>query len=858
MAKSIKFKKYIPTLVVLLAIGIIGFIIFKLFFASDKDIKFNTDILSKSDPSQVERSIDKTEKMTVVCENDKLKMQYDYESDLIVITDKATGTIFRSYPELTDEENQLLQKGKEAISLLTSPLIIRYTTTSKDDQDRGINQVLADYSVKSPATGTKSASASATASGTSSKTALNTSATTAIASASATGAASPSAAQSSSASAKASATASKAQITATSSRTSVPQKTILQSEKIANIIKNNGGLQLIYKIPSLGFEITAEFTLQDNAVVSFIPSNGLKESNEDSRLMSIIALPYFGAARQGDKGYFVSPDGSGAITKFDEPRITRDIAYEKQVYGPDMTFSDLTQNPEYSEMNVTMPVIGTIKKGIMLSSFAVTSEEKASIVLANPGNRSLPFYRSGFMFTLRNDYYIRLSKSSEPFRKTEKNKSAGDLKVITYINVDKNKDFNYVNVAQKTKEVLLQNWKDKYGIDKKMSDEYDTSYMNIKVFLGAENRWSSTINGVKVMTTFNEVQEIYNKLKENGVKNVRISVLGWMDNGYFANATDKFNPESAFGGAKDFEKLIAWAKSEGIELSIENNDIELYGKPEHGISLRSSTVRRPGTEYMQFKYPTAAGVYRQGTDFYILNPLYFKKNFMNKDIDKIKSYGVESIDLTTYGDKLFTDYNMSNPLLRKESLNLYMDILKKYDSSFKNVSVYYGNDYAASVADKILDIPLNKSYNPMLDEAVPFIQIVYHGLLNYYSDPINSDDHPRTAFLKAIEYGALPSYELTYRRTDQLKYTYYDKLFSSDYITWLNDVTTSYNSVVNDLVDLRNQTITNHYKVLADKKVYCTEYSNGTKIYVNYEDAKVSVQNIEIEALSYLKVVEGR
>jgi len=826
LAKTKTIKNLITAFVVLLAISVFGFISIKLFFSTDRNVIFNTASLSKSDPSPVERVIDKTEKMTTVCENDKLLMQYDFESDLIVITDKATGTTLRSYPEISEQEKITLQKKKEGFDVLTSPIIVGYTTTGKDVQDRGINQVLADNSVQEIIAATAKNNTSTSSS-------LPNSSNAAIATAN-------------------------ANPKTTSSRTMAPKVAKIQSEKIANIIKNNGGLQLIYKIPSLGFEITAEFTLEDNAVVSFIPRNGLKETVEDCKLMSIITLPYFGAARQGDTGYFVTPDGSGALTKFDSPRISRSISYEKQIYGSDMTFADTTLIPEYSDVNITMPVIGTIKPGIMLSSFAIDSEEKAFLVLNNPGDRSLPFYRSGFKFALRNDFFIKLSKSSDAYRQVENKIATGNLKVKTYIDIDVKKDFTYVDVAQKAKEILLQKWKDKYGIDKKKSDQYSTSYLNLKVFLGAENRYTSTLKAIKVMTTFDEVQQIYSKLKENGIKNVRISLLGWTKDGYFANATDKFAPETSFGGTSELKKLIDFAKAEGIELSIENNDLELYAKPKNGISLKAATVKRPGTEYLQFKYPSAAGIYRNSTDFYILNPLYFKNNILDNNISKINEFGVDSIDLTSYGDKLFTNYSMSNPLLRQESLNIYVDILKKYESSFKNVSVYYGNDYAASVADKILDIPVDKSYNAMLDEAVPFIQIVYHGLIDYYSDPINNADHPRIAFLKSIEYGAFPSYELTYRKTDELKYTYYDKLFSSDYLTWLDDVTKTYNSVETDLVDLKNETITNHYKALDDKNVYCTEYSNGSKIYVNYEESTVNVNDLVIEGLSYLKVVEGR
>ena len=80
----------------------------------------------------------------------------------------------------------------------------------------------------------------------------------------------------------------------------------------------NNGVQLIYDVGDLDLCFTVEITIDDNALVYRIPFNEIKEretlewEEEDRRpfLCALSVLPYLGAHRDGETGYFVTPDGS--------------------------------------------------------------------------------------------------------------------------------------------------------------------------------------------------------------------------------------------------------------------------------------------------------------------------------------------------------------------------------------------------------------------------------------------------------------------------------------------------------------------------------------------------------------------
>ena len=98
--------------------------------------------------------------------------------------------------------------------------------------------------------------------------------------------------------------------------------------------------------------------------------------------------------------------------------------------------------------------------------------------------------------------------------------------------------------------------------------------------------------------------------------------------------------------------------------------------------------------------------------------------------------------------------------------------------------------------------------------------------------------------LKSIEYGAIPHYEWYFTQTDESDIYHY--------MTSLSEARLLYENMKNMFSDLRDQRITSHEEV--KKNVMHTVYSNGSEIYVNYNDKAVTVGGITIDPSGFLRV----
>lgn len=766
------YLRVIKIVVILLAVLLVAFILLKVAFGDDKNITFSDEYLNISSPEIPVKTLNSEDETTnLIAENDVFKLEYVPKTDLILLTEKESGMVHRSYPEMA--EGELSGDGvtlSSPIFRLTSPVIICYTQNGQNDEGEiGINQV--------------------------------------------------------------------------------------SHEKTVNTIEN--GLQLVYNLPQFQMSFTMEFTIDNEGFQVKIPRNSISDMKDGSeaRILSLAPLPYFLAARDGEEGYYVLPDGSGALTYFDVPRLTSFSIYDKRVYGYDAPFDNL-DSPNYAYRSLTMPATGKVQGHSMISMFATDSEAGSAITMVNPGKNNVPLYGLAFKFHYRQVYSMTMSKNGEVFDQYEEEIGIGDACVNYYFDnrSEAEEEFTYVDLAVRVREKLQESWIDDFGVENKSSGE-DGAIVNLKVFLGAENSTGGLIDTFEVLTSFEQVKEIYETLRGVGVDQIRISLLGWQSDGYFGNICDKFPAESALGGDEDLKKLLAWAGENNIEMALEYNSLLMYGSPTSGITLREAVVKSPATTYQEFNLTFPSGVWRSWDPFYYMSPLFYEREMLDDDIARLKEYGLNSLDVLTVGTELFSDYNKANALTRQQSMHHYVNWMKKYKENFDNVSVYYGPDYAVALADRVLDIPTTTSSLQILDEQVPFLQIVYHGLVDYYASPLNRADNEQTEFLRAIEYGAMLSYELTYNSTEEMKYTLYNTLFRSKYDLLADGIAEQYAQSSELLKNIKNAVITGHYRVADDVEVFCTEYSNGTKVYVNYESAAYTVEDgITVDALSFVYI----
>ena len=136
---------------------------------------------------------------------------------------------------------------------------------------------------------------------------------------------------------------------------------------------------------------------------------------------------------------------------------------------------------------------------------------------------------------------------------------------------------------------------------------------------------------MKTVTTFEDAKNIISDMRNAGASNIRYSLLGWQNNGYYGNIMRKYGIEGSTGGKSGLKKLNAWAEENGVELSLDQNMLLIYGSPK-GASLRDAVVKNAGTEYLRYKLVNNAGVFMSGSNCYYMSPLYYHNKMLSKDI----------------------------------------------------------------------------------------------------------------------------------------------------------------------------------------------------------------------------------
>ena len=168
-------------------------------------------------------------------------------------------------------------------------------------------------------------------------------------------------------------------------------------------------------------------------------------------------------------------------------------------------------------------------------------------------------------------------------------------------------------------------------------------------------------------------------------------------------------------------------------------------------------------------------------------------------------------------------------------------------------AVQRGNAYVLSLTDYLYDLPQSGSNHSIMDEYIPFYQMVVHGYIPYSLDtPGNMSIEYDVEKLKWIECGAEPTFLLTEEMSEKFKDSKVENAFSTEILNWFDNVAEITAEINTKLAFTGNCTISEHTKL--QNNVYRLTYSNGNKVNVNYTDKQVTVDNVTVKAVDYVVV----
>lgn len=596
----------------------------------------------------------------------------------------------------------------------------------------------------------------------------------------------------------------------------------LQPKMESKPIEN--GISVHYDLEQLKISFTMEFQLKNDGLEVRVPADSIRET-ERYAIMKLSPLPFFGAAGDEIEGYAFYPDGPGALSYFKANHPQYMEPYRAAVYGPDQLAFDGFNRPE----NAYLPVFGMKVKDNAYMGIITEGEYDSSVVYA-PSGYLINLNRTSAEFIYRRSYDA-VKQNGNLAMRAEKN-LLREAHTVRYLFYNGN-EANYSRMAVSYRNYLQK----EKGLVPRMKAG-DPIPLGIDLLTGIKQQRIVSDRFLPA-TTFEQAAEILKDLHDKGIESISANLLGWAKQG-FGFLPSELPAASQLGGMNGLEALARMAKEHGIRLYLTDDFLFAYKGGSNGsFSLRDDVIK--GANHFPVTDPF--------NETFLLNArkrnLYFRSDYLAS----LKSLPITGIQFDSFGYMDFFDYNDSYPLTREGTAAEWMDMMRESRSRFGGAAVTGGNGFVLPNTDRILGLGMKDSGFFFTDETVPFYQMVVHGVIPYSGRPQNLFHDPQAEFLKMVEYGFMPFYQLTCQHSDELKDTFFADLFSSRYSSWSDAIVSKYKEMNDKLRSVWSQPMADHRKL--KDGVFQTTYEDGTRVIVNYGSDAYPIDGRSVSGQNY-------
>lgn len=588
--------------------------------------------------------------------------------------------------------------------------------------------------------------------------------------------------------------------------------------------------------------LTVRYELEGSDLVLTVPLSELK-ANHDVQMIE--AAPYFLSAGVEDSGYLVVPDGSGALMYFNNGKKNAQ-AYQAPVFGSDI-LKDLFVYKQKT-FNITLPVYGIKKNDRAVLAIIEKGAELAEIV-ADVSGHTDEFNRISSRFILRDIENVFLEGSGTSTQARWANDVyTGDL-ALRYVFLQ-GEQAQYTGMAKRYQQYLIEH----QGLKKRAAEAQAPFFAEClgairksKFFLGVS--YPSTV----CATTIPEGEMIYNRLRENGGQNIKFFFSGLYEGGVKNGSLRKIVLNSGMGSKRDFERLQRTAAESGGMLFPSVSLGRVYGSKR--FSKLSDAPRRhnglPAEETLFLE--------NMMLDRFLEYPAYYvsphklsaytetaKKNF--------GAWPLGGLAVRDLGGLLTPDYRRKQHLSRIHAAPVFESALRSLADAYP-LALTNPNSTAFAHASYITGLPSAHNGYSILDESIPFVQLVLDGCVPYAGTAWNGKAvlGMRRNLLHAIETRSSPYFLFTYQ-----KETIFHNILDADlegtcstyYEDWTDEAASLYKEYNAFYGAVKDAQMSGH-EILSGT-LRRVRYTNGVTVYVNYGDREAVYDGIRVPAQGYL------
>lgn len=630
----------------------------------------------------------------------------------------------------------------------------------------------------------------------------------------------------------------------------------LPNAEMKTITKNGETyLRFEYYFLQKRFFIPVEFHLLKDSVQASVVVKDIQEASKDEKITEIRLEPYFGTSNNQEKGYMLVPDGSGALIHFGNG-MSSFKEYSINTFGSEL----ITEVKRYSfgiETN-RLPVFGMSRQegtsghgllGVIDNGEAVSRVE----AFVGGGDQSYNNVYARFSARLY-DTFILTRFSGDPLsflNFKEKYLSAGIVSVRYYPLKGKG---DYVNMAEGYRQYLV----DEKGLKKPQKFEANQPFY-VELYGAVSKKVSvlgfPTIRNIP-LTTYDEAIGILQEAKRKGIGSPVLQYRAWTVNAQLGKIMNKVEPDGGLGGKAGFQRLMQYTKDNHIpfypdfDLLNASKDGNGYSQSSQGTS-RISGYTAINTVY---DYSTLVKNTNVSTAYWSMLSPRFVFEHASTLANNVSRENLSAISLASLTNEIYSDGEVRKYMDRdaaQRQVVKALDIMRNKNISLMGTA---GNGYAIPFVSHMVDVPQRTSDFMILDEEVPFYQIVLRGYVQYSTVSLNMQSSPRLYFLKAIESGSALKFTWIKRSGDAVKDTPLNSLFAVELYNWMDEASAMYKEWAKVYSEIGESSIVGHEKFAGDYT--CTTFANGHKIYVNYSQQPVKPEgtNITVASMGYAVV----
>ncbi|MDR2571869.1 MAG: DUF5696 domain-containing protein [Oscillospiraceae bacterium] len=596
----------------------------------------------------------------------------------------------------------------------------------------------------------------------------------------------------------------------------------------------------------LHFVIPLDIKLDGDSVVFSINTTNITET-AGGRIERISIGRAFAAGTADETGYILVPSGSGSLIYFNNEKIYAD-EYVQYIYDEDPLLADYTKLGNIETAH--LPFFGIKGENHSILARITSGETLANLTAGVAG-----MYNSyNYIYPT---FIVRGSMALSMFGMT------GNEAILPIIERDMPEteltirysllpgdDNGYSAMAAHAREQLVLE-----GMlpDAILQSDDIPFYMNLvgsttglKFFAGV------SYSGIIPLTTYEQAAEISSDLASLGIDNQVINYQGWFNRGYYHDVINKIKPVRQLGSKKQLEELTASVEARGGKLysdtiiqKVPFSSKRFNWQLESSRYYSSGMVAGFGKVHPITMWNTFSMGYRE-IMYDVLSPRFITR-YIDSYNKEFARYDFTGTSLRDMGNYLASDRKRTNFIDREQAKDVIVHNLNTMREQGDPLMLSGGNLYALGFADDLIETPLSHNAFYIVDEEVPFYQMVIHGRIPYAGSPINLSDafNADEIVMRLIEFGASPIFAFTYEGASETKYTGLNWKYATQYQNWRNSAADIYHKVNETLSQVIGAEIVRHE--ILNENIRKITYNNGVEIVVNRSDSK---QDYEGETLS--------